>query len=167
MKYPRVKPELDKRRKLSPSDVENIKTMKEGHTTLREIAAKYGVSTFVVWYHTTDPEKAKKHRSEVVAWLNKRMKDPVYRERHRLILKRCLKRRLKTDEDFRVWRSKMSILNRKRSPESIEYYRKKNREWLSKNREDVNRRRRENRLLGDSKNSTKKSKTAKTSSFTI
>lgn len=57
MEYPKIPPELDKRRKLSDDDKEYIRNRyKDGGVSTRQLAAEYGVSRRTIQF-AIDPQK--------------------------------------------------------------------------------------------------------------
>ena len=52
MKYPRLKPELDDRKKLMPNDILEIKRLRKKGIGLQKIADIFGVSNSTIFYHT-------------------------------------------------------------------------------------------------------------------
>ena len=59
MKYPRLSPELDRRRKLMPEDIKNIRHERERGRSTIYLANKYEVSATLIAYWTNEKFRQK------------------------------------------------------------------------------------------------------------
>lgn len=79
MVYPRLKPELDRRKKLMPNDIENIRSRYKMGESEKRIASDYGVATPTIHYWTDDEyrkrcnlrsskESSRRYREDPTKW---------------------------------------------------------------------------------------------------
>jgi len=59
MKYPRLSPELDRRRKLMPDDIRDIRLERERGRTLKYLAKKFNVTIIAIFYWTNENYRQK------------------------------------------------------------------------------------------------------------
>jgi hypothetical protein len=107
LKYPRVPPELDLRRKLMPEDIEMIKEKYENGISCPELGRQYGVSKSCIQYHVL-PEY---HRQTIEA-TKIRMKD-VPKDILRARRLKSQRRLYNIVAGLREWTAKKMAENRK------------------------------------------------------
>ena len=103
MKYPKIKSELDARRKLMPKDIAVIKRMHKRGVRQNQIAKKFGVGTFIIWYHTTSLENKRKHLDVVIAKQMSYLEDENYRNKHNAAVAKSVAERKIKSVDFLNW----------------------------------------------------------------
>jgi len=119
MKYPRLPPELDLRRKLMPEDIDEIR---EKHARLKAegltdrqtcitLARMYGVSPFTIYYWTHNEFREYKRRQNALAHSKLDMKDYV---RHRAREIQCRRERMRRYPLLKLWHAYVSAKNEKR-----------------------------------------------------
>ncbi len=85
MKYPKLPEELDNRRKLTSTEIEEIRKLyKAGGWTHRSLGVEYGVSKTMIRYYVIEPEereKINKKRYERMA--QQKIDDPEFAKKHR------------------------------------------------------------------------------------
>lgn len=94
MKYPRLKPKDDKRRKLLPRHIAKAKTMFYQDCTKSQIARHFKVSPNCIAYWIDDELRARKKKQMNEINSARQKNDPVYREYVRKNIRKYFVRRL-------------------------------------------------------------------------
>jgi hypothetical protein len=119
MKYPRLPPELDRRRKLMPEDIaamrrlyhEMLPQAKSERQVLLELSEKFGVSYECVYYWTHDDYREWKRKKNAEAHSKRDIRDYV---RHRARELRLRAERMKRHPPLKLWHAVVGAKNEKR-----------------------------------------------------
>lgn len=130
MKYPRLPEELDKRRKLTTDDIEEIRRIyKQGSETHRSLAKSFGVSKTIIRYYLIDAEKRKEINKKRYARLFEVMLfDDEKREKHIKGIKKAYKEGYQKYDLRRIYKGKQTYKWKKKKYHTDEEFRNKTRE---------------------------------------
>jgi ribosomal protein L33 len=104
IKFPRIKPEKDLRRKLMPNDILKMQLIKKsGKYSLKTIAKMFGVSTALVCYHCLGENYKKKWNRKIIDRVKKNGYYGDYKE-----IGRKSKERRRQEKEFREYSNEIT-----------------------------------------------------------
>lgn len=106
--YPKVK--FHRKRKLFPSDIEEMKKMRKDGATLEQVAKKFNVHVSTVYYKTSGSKKYEKFKERMRKRNNENYaNDPEFRQKLKQQVMKYQKKRAEEDGAFR--RYKLDLTN--------------------------------------------------------
>ncbi len=124
--YPRLPPELDRRRVLTEREIAEMKELRQQGYTSRRLAEMYAVSKTIVLYHTNDEayrEKVNKKRYERIKQREK--SEPKYKEFRKEGKREGSKSVLKRNDAGKKYKGKMTYKWKKKKLQSDADYKKR------------------------------------------
>lgn len=109
-KYPKLDCKLDKRRKLCPKDIEQIRTMRKSKVTWSKITQIYGISETTLYYILFPDKKIEMNKKINKINTERYHNDPKFRKKIIESSKQIVMNRYREDPEFRKYHSEQSKL---------------------------------------------------------